>query len=92
MSHLVQVYPAITTKSNVTIKKLRQGREVLSRNHSTLEISWHLMTGGQNNISLFWGSFLEVLSLLMMTLSMCVELVLINLTGSLNRKHERSGC
>ena len=37
MSHLVQVYPAITTKNNVTIEKLRQGREVHSRNHSKLE-------------------------------------------------------
>ena len=92
MSHLVQVYPAITTKNNVTITQLQHGSEVLLRNHSKLEVSWHLMTGGQNIMSLFWGRFLEVHSLLVMTLSMCVELVLINLTGSLNRKHERSGC
>ena len=37
MSHLVQVNPAITTKNNETIKQLRQGREILSRNHSKLE-------------------------------------------------------
>jgi hypothetical protein len=30
MSHLEQVYPAITMKNNITIKKLQHGTEVLS--------------------------------------------------------------
>ena len=37
VSHLVQVYPAITTKNNVTITQLQHGSEVLLRNHSKLE-------------------------------------------------------